>query len=336
VAPSLTPPVVRQLAFIRFLYVGGVAHCGRPAPLSSEAVLTFHDAVELFLGLAADHLNTNPDPKIGFLQYWPELKKASVDLPQQRAMKRLNDSRVALKHHGTHPAADTIERARDDVRNFFTDATPLVFDVDFDNIDMIDLVTQRDVARQLGEARTFADKSQYALAMGTLGEAFTTLLRHYAGPDRSVVWQESPFAFGPTLSVFDEPRVARDRSDSRMKKLSEIAQATQRAMRVMSLGIDFPDYLRFQAIAPTVNGHTDEARFVVVLEGDDTITAESYTWAVHFVIESALRAATADDVLGLHKQDLEQRYYSKGPWVHHYFDGRTEVYAPGQGPANPG
>lgn len=52
-APSLTPTVVQQLALIEHIYAEGVDASRSPHPLSATAVLKFHNAVELFLGLSA-------------------------------------------------------------------------------------------------------------------------------------------------------------------------------------------------------------------------------------------------------------------------------------------
>ena len=52
----LDPKLVRsRLAFVRHLYRHGVEQADQPEPLRAFSILTFHDAAELFLGLALDH-----------------------------------------------------------------------------------------------------------------------------------------------------------------------------------------------------------------------------------------------------------------------------------------
>lgn len=62
----LDPLTVQRLAFIRFLYEQGVSQADQPEPLSATAVLSFHDAVELFLRLAAEHLHVNLPTDVKF------------------------------------------------------------------------------------------------------------------------------------------------------------------------------------------------------------------------------------------------------------------------------
>lgn len=53
---ALNSSTVRRLAFIRFFYGQGLEQAGRPQPMAATALLSFHDAVEMFLLLAAEHL----------------------------------------------------------------------------------------------------------------------------------------------------------------------------------------------------------------------------------------------------------------------------------------
>jgi hypothetical protein len=60
--------VVRRLAYIRYLHSLGIEHARLPDPMSSAALLMFHDAVESFLLMAGEHLGA---PSIHeFEKYW--------------------------------------------------------------------------------------------------------------------------------------------------------------------------------------------------------------------------------------------------------------------------
>ncbi|MFE2469727.1 hypothetical protein [Streptomyces mirabilis] len=305
-APPLSPLDIQRLAYIRFLYEEGAEYARRPHPLSCTAVLTLHDAVENFLGLAADHHGTNPDPKIQFMQYWSELKtKAQIDLPGKGAMTGLNAARVALKHHGTFASDQTIQGAVRDVLRFFTTATPIVFDVDFDSIDMVDLVTQPEVAQLLRDAQTHADVGDFSMAAAGLSLAFEALLSHYSGRNTRARWK--PFAFGRNLDWADRPRLDGREAprDGRLAKLGEIAEATQEAMRAISLGIDYPSLSRFRIITPSVHGYFMGRPRYVEERSHTLLTAEDYNWARHFVIESALRCSRADGLEELQRTQME-------------------------------
>jgi hypothetical protein len=95
----LDPLTVQRLAFIRFLYEQGVSQADQPEPLSATAVLSFQDAVETFLRLAAEYRNVNLPTDVKFAEYWTKLQPAlppQTQLPSKNAMDRMNRVRVAL------------------------------------------------------------------------------------------------------------------------------------------------------------------------------------------------------------------------------------------------
>jgi len=67
--------ITKRLSFVRYLYEVGVYQSRRPEPLCYSAILTLHDAVELFMDLAALHLDMTKEPR-QFMGYWdiPELR----------------------------------------------------------------------------------------------------------------------------------------------------------------------------------------------------------------------------------------------------------------------
>ncbi|MFF9158362.1 hypothetical protein ACF1AB_39750 [Streptomyces sp. NPDC014846] len=317
--PTLNPDVVQRLAYVRFLYREGIEQSRQPAPLRSRAITSFHDAVENYLGTIVQHKNIDVSRAPEFIGYWA-LIKPEFELPKKDSMKRLNDARVALKHNGTFPSAHQIEQAQRTVEDFFTTVTPKVFGVDFDSIDMVDLLTQPETARLLREAQTHADIGDYPMAMAGLSLAFEALLFHYSKGGELPAAQ-SLFNFGPRLWAMDEPRVdgAHRDSNRRLRKLTEFMEAAQETLRVMSLGIDYSDAARFKVIAPKVNHYGDGSDRFATPRSVRELTADDYDWARHFVIESGLRASRADEIRGLQERSYRtnwnsQEEYSEQSW----------------------
>lgn len=84
----LDPKVVRsRLAFIRHLYCLAIEQADQPEPQRAASILTFHDAVELFLGLALEHSGVVIPGKrdIGFLEYWDRLPERRTPLSNSSA-----------------------------------------------------------------------------------------------------------------------------------------------------------------------------------------------------------------------------------------------------------
>ncbi|MFF8406916.1 hypothetical protein ACF06P_35475 [Streptomyces sp. NPDC015684] len=306
--PTLNPDVVQRLAYVRFLYREGIEQARQPAPLRSRAISSFHDAVENYLGTVVQHLCIDVSKAPEFIGYWA-LIKPEFELPKKDPMKRLNDARVALKHNGTFPSEHQIEQAQRTVEDFFTTVTPKVFGVDFDSIDMVDLLTQPETARLLREAQTHADIGDYPMAMAGLVLAFDALLDHYSAGDRPTAGP-SPFKFGAKVYHGDQPRVdgASSQTNGRLKKLSNFATAAQDALRVIALGIDYPSVARFRIMTPPVYGYADGSQRFVNLHSVRELTADDYDWARHFVIESGLRASRADEIRQLQERNFQKNW----------------------------
>lgn len=299
------PLTVQRLAFVRFLYEQGLAQADQPEPLSATAILSFHDAVELFLRLAAEHLGINLPTNVNFADYWDKLKPglpAQTELPSKNAMDRMNRARVALKHHGTIPSSTAVEQARGDVTTFFTDAAALVFSVDFARIDLIDMVARGETAQLLRDAQTHADVGDYVAAMAGLVIAFDDLVDHYA--ERHGYGSDHPFGFGPTLRDYR----SRGPQSGELKHLQQVTQAAiamQRALRLLALGIDYRRYAQFEILAPRVNGYLDGSTRYIVTKAQEQLTDQDYQTCRRFVIESSLQAAKADAALEARMQHLQ-------------------------------
>ena len=150
---ALHHTATRRLAFIKYIYQTAIAQSHAPSPLSSASLLMMHDAIELFLQLASEHLNVGAKQP-GFMDYWDILNKklAPNEVERKESMRRLNKARVALKHNGIFPSELDIESFRASTTNFFDDNTPIVFNVDLNDISLIEFVPLESSREKLNEA----------------------------------------------------------------------------------------------------------------------------------------------------------------------------------------
>ncbi|MBY8889334.1 hypothetical protein K7472_31495 [Streptomyces sp. PTM05] len=296
----LSQQTIQRLAFVRFLHAQGVTQSAQPEPMSAAAILSFQDAVEHFLLIGADHLGVSLPNGMQFLQYWeklqPKLPPGQV-LPSKQALGRVNKLRVDLKHHGNIPSSHAIAQSKADVTTFFTDAARMIFDVDFETVDMADLVAHPKVAQYLRDARTHFEADRVIVAMAGLALAFEELIEHYRS--RKTGWGGSPFTFGDRLPIFRAERGERDSPVSRqLKALTSATRQLRQAMQVIALGIDYARYVHFMALTPDeLSWGRDGSITFSVNDMTRALTADDYQQARLFVIESALQAARADAIL---------------------------------------
>src|ERR1700728_582804 len=175
----LTAPIMRRLAFAQMFFQQSVDKTRQPEPLNVTGVLGLHDAVELYLQVAADHLGIALPPFVPFLDYFKLLSPAKhpggVKLQRRREMEGLNSLRVSFKHRGTLPGTTATQDAATDVRRFLEENTRLVFGIAFADIDMAEVIPQAAVRDKVRAANAAVVGGDIPEAMGLLAEAYDSI-----------------------------------------------------------------------------------------------------------------------------------------------------------------
>jgi hypothetical protein len=279
--------IIQRLAFIQYLNKTAIEKSKEPEPYCWASILTFQDAVELFLELVAEELDISKKLKdLKFYQYWdsinPALKeKGKNDLTQRIQMEKLNDARVALKHHGTPPSKSTIEAARVNVTDFFEENTSTVFCMKFSEISLVDFIQCDSAKKSLIEAKNFISDNDIDDALDKVAVAFEELVDDYEDRKRDT-WGYSPFFFGQDLTFKGDSFTGR--------KVTDTIISLQRAVKVISLGLDFRKYSKFRLIT-SVTVFKPIGGGYIIQRGNRTTeapTMEDFLFCIDFVIESSI------------------------------------------------
>ncbi|MGE4241717.1 hypothetical protein [Ramlibacter sp.] len=296
---NIAPETMRRLAFTKYLHASAEQQSRAPGLRNSASLLEFHDAVEMFLLLANEHMNTGLPARATFEQYWAPLsEKLGAALPKQTAMRRLNDARVSLKHRGQLPSAADVSLYRETCSEFFALATPLIFGIEFSAISLAAFVEPH-------RARVFLQAAASCHASGdkqgsaeNFAMAFDALLKHYTDHDPLEMGRQSPYDFGRDLRFarFSSSRRGDDRAlEDFSRAVIESIEPMRRSLKILALGLDYRSYSRFKWLTPIV--HTFAAGNTSVewnrLSPED-IDDVSLDFCESFVVDSALRLASVD------------------------------------------
>lgn len=282
---------IRRLAFIKHLLGMAVSQSRAPEPLSSASLLTFHDAVELFLQLASEHLNAGGE-RLNFMEYWGAIKQSGKELSQQESMRRLNKARVALKHHGNLPSRLDIEAFRASATSFFEENTPNIFGITLSEVSLVEFVQPEKAREMLKEAQTALERNEVGLAIEQIAISFVIMVDDYEARKRNS-FGRSPFFFGKDLAFHDSFFMGLKGNGREFDKLGEFVdrvkdsiEAIQEAVKMMALGIDYRRYSRFKLLTPPV---TKWPTIGVKRERSTAqVTREDADFCFDFVIEMAL------------------------------------------------
>lgn len=296
----LDESIVKRLAFIKYLYKVAVEQSQRPEPLCSASILTFHDAIELFLQLASEYLDVGKGQP-SFLEYWEILaSKLPAGPTQKESIRRLNRARVALKHHGTLPSKLDIEAFRASATKFFEENTPLIFDIKFSEISLIELIQCEETKNNLKESAQLLEQNKIEESLDKVALAFAQLIDDYESRKRGQLGR-SPFFFGESLTFLSSFFMGIDRRQvgklaDFIDKVKESVEALQNAVKILSLGIDYRRYSKFRLLTPSISRTIDGTYHIHRIQyGSKGIpTVEDVQFCIDFVIESSITLAEFD------------------------------------------
>jgi hypothetical protein len=297
---SLGQTVVRRLAFIKYMFSVAVEQSYAPEPLSSISILSFHDAIELFLQLSSECHDVGRS-HVPFMEYWELIssKLPEGELKQKESMRRLNKARVSLKHHGTRPSRLDIEAFRASATNFFEDNTPIVFGMPFSEISLSDFVQPESARNNLKEAESLLAEGDLEPALEKAAVCFHQMLEDYEDRKRDR-WGRSPFFFGRDMTFLSSLHMGIGHRDSLLPRdmgrfvdsVKESLESIQEAVKILALGIDYRKYSRFKWMTP----HVDRTFGGIKVAGHppDGVSSHDVKFCLDFIVEVAVRLSEFD------------------------------------------
>lgn len=193
------------------------------------------------------------------MDYWDLFSDALGPgrFPQKEAMRRLNKSRVALKHSGTLPSKLDIEAFRSATTLFFQEATRLVFELEFKEISLIEYVPSEEAREHLRKAESLSEDSHFNDATVEIALAFEKMITEYEA-DKRELGIGSPFFFGEDMTFLSSFHIGLDRHEFRdianfVDGVKESIEAMQRAVKILALGLDYRKYSKFKLLIPHVS-----------------------------------------------------------------------------------
>ncbi|HEX2939829.1 MAG TPA: hypothetical protein VHO91_02205 [Rhodopila sp.] len=291
---------LQRLGFVSLVYRQAQEQSRAPYPLSVTAVLTVHDAVELYALLIADRVGLDLTKRTEFEGYWSHINNAGGPrLGQSGKMKKLNACRVNFKHHGILPAASVVDDCLADAGLFFRDNTPKFFGgLSFERVSLVSLVTQPRVRQllELAEGSADADPAAAAMCISAAYEALADAFNRPGEPlhDMLEVALGSSYSRIHIRGSFARPKIQADAAVQELaehvNKLGWSVEEIRRGLGLQLVGVDLRDFLQFRLLMPRMS------RSINGVIGFDSRRGQEWTddelaRAVNFVVMAALGMA---------------------------------------------
>lgn len=288
--------IVKRLAHIKQLFKIGIRQSNQHESISVFSILAFHDSIEMFLNLLSEYKGINSN-KFGFMDYWEKIPELSL----KESMRKLNQRRVNLKHKGLLPAKSEIELSRVNTIEFFEQNTKEQFDIEFADISLIELINYESVKSELQKSQDYLNESNNQDSIKFSAIAFNNLLTEYEESKAS--WKYNPFYFGKKMSFGYSNHLGFSSSKipSELRGIKQFAndfsssiQSLQNAMKIISLGIDYKEYIKFNILTPEVIKTGTNENYVPPLNEEVKLTTENCQYCIDFVVNYALKLQEFD------------------------------------------
>lgn len=310
---KLSTDKIERLVFSKYLLTQAGKHKELDRPLSSSSILLLHDLVECFLQLASEHLLNKPKLSANNILdiYSEELNKylltKGYPTINKAFIKRLNELRNQLKHSTIFIDKKNIDNLYSETELFIKDFTNVFFDIQFEDITLVQLISNKLIKDHLEEAEKKIQDNEFHTALFSIGKAFYELEqteRHL--PDKQ------------GINVLREPNrvnyLIRHDATFNAKPLENFIKATLRDIgddinkinknifsltTVLSLSVDIKDYFRFQTIMPYVTKiqtHRDNKWYIEFwIPNEESYKKEDFTiqqvmFCFNFVLDVALKS----------------------------------------------
>lgn len=301
---------IERLVFVKFLLKQAEASKELDKPLSSTTVLTLHDAIECFLQLSYEQLTGKA--KLSGNQilenYTEKINETLVSqgkpLINKAFIKRINELRNQLKHASIFIDKKNIQNLFSETEMFFTDFAFTIFNLDFTEISLTELISNKEIRKHLVQAEEELKNKNFQESMFCIGKAFYEL--EYLGTRVIGGFGENILSKHHIVDYLIKyrTRIGGGEPDSLLKEnLKEIAKDINRLQddlhdlkKVISLSAALKKYKKFRNIMPYVTkiiqGKTGEVGYWMPdKEKGNKIeyTIDQVKFCFDFVTETSLR-----------------------------------------------
>jgi hypothetical protein len=301
----------RRLLLSKEIYLHGLGHSRASSPLDKMiAIHNFHNALEIALRSIFLHHEIRPEKQLNIdfesmlneIDGYEEFKKNNIKLPYRQELRNLNQIRNMVQHHAVEPESSTLDDWRVFTSRFLVKAYKAYFNVEFDELTSTNFIECKELREILLVGYKLHEKQQYLETLIAAKLAFI-----YASYSLQKFLPSDGFNsdFFVISSISSELRQLDSRVSHKIqdviRKIYDKISESQHYSAIISSGIAFSDYKRYENLTPSVT-LTLGGSYVVKMGRDFNADFESSSWVLGFVEQSLIKWQLAGVNLDLNEQ----------------------------------
>ena len=263
---DITEDKIERLVFIKYLFQKAEEAKNLKRPLSSSTVLILHDCVECFLQLAYEQITGKAKPSGHLIldTYTTSINeimaKENKPIIKKSFIKKINELRNQLKHSTIFIDKKNIENLYFETKFFLTDFTEIIFNLQFEKISLLELISNQLVKDYLNQANGFINHGELQKAIFAIGKAFyelEDLSTSIAGKHgENILTKKNSVDYLNKYRASFGGSIPDQTLQENLAEIAEDINALQDEIhdirKIMSLSVDLKSYMKFKNIMPIV------------------------------------------------------------------------------------
>ncbi len=288
----------RRLLLSKEIYLHGLGHSRADSPLDKMiAIHNFHNALEIALRSIFLHHEIRPEKQlnIDFESMLNEIdshevfRQKNIKLPYRQELRNLNQIRNMVQHHAVEPESSTLDDWRVFTNRFLIKTFKTYFSIEFDELTSTDFIECDGLKRLLLAGYIFHEENQYIKSVIAAKLAF--IYASYS-IQRFLPSDGINSDFFAISSISSELRQLDSRLSHKIedviRKIYEKITESQQYSAIISSGVLFSDYKRYERLTPSVE-LTLDGGYVVQMGANFNPDSESSSWVLSFVEQAIIK-----------------------------------------------
>lgn len=288
----------RRLLLSKEIYLHGLGHSRADSPLDKMiAIHNFHNALEIALRSIFLHheirlekqLNIDFESMLNEIDSHEVFRQKNIKLPYRQELRNLNQIRNMVQHHAVEPESSTLDDWRVFTNRFLIKAFKTYFNIEFDEITSTDFIECEGLKRLLLAGYRLHKNNQYLESIIAAKLAFiyaSYSIRRFLPSDGL---NSDFFAISSISSELHQlnSRLSHKIEDV-IRKIYEKITESQQYSAIISSGVLFSDYKRYERLTPSVK-LTLDGSYVVQMGANFNPDSESSSWVLSFVEQAIIK-----------------------------------------------
>jgi hypothetical protein len=281
--------LIRRLSIVKLLLRNANMLSQQNELTSFLSILSYHDAIDMYLNVAAEHQNSTIKKEKMFMKDFLGL---FPNILHEQSILKLNTNRNNIKHNSTTVGKIEVDSARIAANSFIVDNSKQLFGFEFNEVSLFELISYAEPKKLLIAAQAFLDANNFEDSMLNGIVAFDKLIKQY-NANKNGIYKVPNFNFTKDVTFrpgeFGRLEGTERHVKSTVEVIDENFKNISQALEILALGIDYRKYVKLKAISPYRYFYNESNGIITYNTSHGKIwTIEDCNFIIDFVIESSL------------------------------------------------